>query len=304
VLIALATACSPTRQQSSELPSPEPQLWPVKDASAWNAECERAGLAGSGLALAGLDDANAYLFVGSICPFGLRQVPVVHRVSTATAGAGRLVMTHGADGYDRLAELVDGVSRPVPDVPVDRKVFTPALNDRGDLAYVDTDDPAGDALRVLRSGAADSEVVYRGEGYLTWPQWGPDGQLVVAEETDSPEGTRAGVVVLRDGEEPVAHPSPFVSIVGTAWSSDGLIAFSSVPLPDGRPPAIVMDPFSGEVLSRLPAGWFVHGFTPDGDTLLIGRGDEVAYMTGPTFSEFHELPRSPLGDTFALSYER
>jgi len=66
VLIALATACSPTRQQSSELPSPEPQLWPVKDASAWNAECERAGLAGSGLALAGLDDANAYLFVGSI----------------------------------------------------------------------------------------------------------------------------------------------------------------------------------------------------------------------------------------------
>lgn len=301
---AIATACTSPGQQSGAVPSPEPAPWPVQDASAWDAECERAGLAGEGLALAGPDDANAYLFVGSICPFDLRQVPVVHRVSTATAGDGRLVMSHGADGYDRLAELIDGASRPVPGVPPDRKIFTPALNAQGDLAYVDTDDPLGDTLRVLRSGGEESEVSYRTEGHLAWPEWGPHGELVVTRETDTAQGSQSHLLVLQDGQEPVVHPSPFVSIVGLSWSADGPIAFSSVPLSDGRPPAIVMDPVTGEVINRLPAGWFVHDFTPDGDTLLIGRDDEVAYLTGPTFSEFRQLPDSPLGSTFSFSYER
>lgn len=297
-----AQACSATGERSSALPSPDASVWPTHDATAWDAACAEAGLTGEGLGIAGPDDANAFLFVGSICPFGLQQVQGVRRVSTATMGAGRVAIAHGADGYDRLAEVVDGRLRPVQDVPADRKVFTPALNHDGDLAYVDTDDPAGDTLRVLLAGAEESTVAYRGPGHLAWPVWSHQGGLLVAEEIDASEGPGSSVVVLDPGAQPRALPVPF-PIVGLSVSAAGPVAVSP-PVGLDQVSAVVMDPTTGQSISRIPAGWLVYDFTPDGDTLLVGRGEQVAFLSGPQFSELRELPASPLGSTFEFSYER
>lgn len=289
------TAVGPTEADVSHV---EP-----RSVDAWNTACRRAGLGGDGLAIAGGPDGNnAFLFTGSVCPFGLSRVPEASRVSAASVGGGRVVLTHGANGYDQLAEVRGGQLRLVEGVPRDRRIFTPLVGSSGDLVYVDGDDPGGEALRLLPPGA-ESEVLFQSAtGTLGWPAWGPEGALVVAEGRDTTEGSEASLVVIEDDGRTRNLSTPFSEVVGLAWSPEGPIA-ASPPPGEGQPPAIVVDSDTGATISTLPEGWIVHDFTPNGASLMVGRGEEMAYLSAPDFDRLHPLPPSPLGPTWGLAYE-
>jgi hypothetical protein len=240
----------------------------------------------STLLIGGSDALNASLYEEQACSGKVRLVVASsHRFSSVASTIGHAVVAEASETTDHVRLLQGSTLGPLPDGSSPAGV-TPDVAPSGDIAYVTLGTTGEKAFWVVRVGAGGGrEVVYSSTSPLTFPRFGPQGQIVVLEQplkpgTLDPQSIANLTVITSRGV--VRFPVALPSIDGLTWDWKRNLAIVSSPTHVG----LVVSLATGRVVRTVPQGWRIQATDrrSGASLFVIGTRAAIVDVASPRWS--------------------